>query len=236
MTLKKQFYFSALIFIVFASSIFYSCTHKIQKSNVAGSHSFNVVEASIKDIQTGIKEGKCSCKEIVSSYLKRIESYDQSTKLNSIILTNPDALKKAGALDKEWHKTKKMRPLFCVPFIVKDNYNTEGLQTTAGSLAMKGFIPAKDATMVKKIKDAGAIVLAKSNMAEWAFSPMVTISSIAGETLNPYNLQHVPAGSSGGTAAAVAALVWLGLAQIPETLSEGLLHIIHWLVLEQPWV
>jgi len=213
MTLKKQFYFSALIFIVFASSIFYSCTHKIQKSNVAGSHSFNVVEASIKDIQTGIKEGKCSCKEIVSSYLKRIESYDQSTKLNSIILTNPDALKKAGALDKEWHKTKKMRPLFCVPFIVKDNYNTEGLQTTAGSLAMKGFIPAKDATMVKKIKDAGAIVLAKSNMAEWAFSPMVTISSIAGETLNPYNLQHVPAGSSGGTAAAVAAsfgLVGLG--------------------------
>ena len=172
-----------------------------------------VVEGTIAGVQKNIKAGKCSCEEIVAAYLKRIAAYDQPTKLNSIILTNPNALISARALDKEWQSTKKMRPLFCVPVIVKDNYNTASIQTTAGSLAMKGFVPAKDATTVRKIINAGAIVLAKSNMAEWAFSPMVSISSIAGETLNPYNLEHVPAGSSGGTAAAVAAslgLVGLG--------------------------
>ena len=172
-----------------------------------------VVEATIAGVQKSIKEGKCSCEQIVEAYLKRIAAYDQPTKLNSIILTNPNALITAKSLDKEWQRTKKMRPLFCVPVIVKDNYNTAGMQTTAGSLAMKGFVPAKDATIVRKVIDAGAIVLAKSNMAEWAFSPMVSISSIAGETLNPYNLEHVPAGSSGGTAAAIAAslgLVGLG--------------------------
>jgi Asp-tRNA(Asn)/Glu-tRNA(Gln) amidotransferase A subunit family amidase len=172
-----------------------------------------VVEATIASVQQTIREGKCSCEQIVEAYLKRIAVYDQSTKLNSIILTNPNALIKARALDKEWQRTKKMRPLFCVPVIVKDNYNTAGIQTTAGSLAMKGFVPSKDATTVRKVIDAGGIILAKSNMAEWAFSPMVSISSISGETLNPYNLQHVPAGSSGGTAAAIAAslgLVGLG--------------------------
>ena len=187
-----------------------SCSPRFQKSNPKNAQPFSVVEATIADVQKNIKEGKCSCEQVVVAYLKRIETYDQATKLNSIIVANPDALTKARELDKEWRKTKRMRPLFCVPVIVKDNYNTMGLQTTAGSLAMKGFKPAKDATMVKKILDAGAIVLAKSNMAEWAFSPMVTISSIAGETLNPYNLEYVPAGSSGGTAAAIAAS--LGLA------------------------
>jgi Asp-tRNA(Asn)/Glu-tRNA(Gln) amidotransferase A subunit family amidase len=208
-----KYIFLSSIYLIFFSSFLSSCTHKIQKSTVANIKSFNVVEASISDAQNAIKEGKCTCEELVSLYLKRIKTYDQSTKLNSIILTNPDALLKARALDREWKRTKIMRPLFCVPIIVKDNYNTKGIQTTAGSLAMKDFIPAKDATMVKKIIDAGAIVLAKSNMAEWAFSPMMTISSIVGETLNPYNLQYVPAGSSGGTAAAVAAnlgLVGLG--------------------------
>ncbi len=171
------------------------------------------MEATIASVQNGIKEGKCSCAEVVAAYLKRINTYDQTTKLNSIIVTNPEALNKAKILDKEWKKTHQMGSMFCVPVIVKDNFNTAGLQTTAGSIAMKGFVPDRDATMVRKMVNAGAIVLAKSNMAEWAFSPMVSISSIAGETLNPYNLAHVPAGSSGGTAAAVAAdfgLVGLG--------------------------
>ncbi|MGH9829185.1 MAG: amidase family protein, partial [Blastocatellia bacterium] len=100
---------------------------------------------------------------------------------------------------------RKLRPLHGIPIIVKDNFDTIGLQTTAGSLAMKGFIPSEDAYQVKKLCEAGAIVLAKSNMAEWAFSPYLTVSSIAGVTRNPYDLERVPAGSSGGTAAAVAA-------------------------------
>src|SRR6185312_4753576 len=97
-------------------------------------------------------------------------------------------------------------PLHCIPAIVKDNFETIGLQSAAGSLSLKGFVSDKDAFLVKKIKDAGAIVLAKSNMAEFAFSPYETVSSILpGYTRNPYALNRVTAGSSGGTAAAVAA-------------------------------
>jgi amidase len=166
---------------------------------------FDVVETSIRDIHTALRQKTCTCEFLVTEYLHRIAAYDQPTGLNSIVVVNPEALTVARSLDKEYARTGQLRPLHCIPLIIKDNYNTAGLQTTAGSLALKGFAPATDATMVRKLKDAGAIVLAKSNMAEWAFSAMVTISSIAGETHNPYNLEHTTAGSSGGTAAAVAA-------------------------------
>lgn len=166
---------------------------------------FVLEEASIARIHRAFRAGSCTCEQVVAAYLKRIETYDQSTKLNAIVVTNPDALATARQLDQAYKKQKTLKPLHCIPVIVKDNYLTAGLQTTAGSLALKGYIPTIDAWQVRKLKEAGAIILAKANMAEWAFSPMVTISSIAGETLNPYNLSHVPAGSSGGTAAAVAA-------------------------------
>ena len=97
-------------------------------------------------------------------------------------------------------------PLHCIPTIVKDNFETIGLQSANGSLALAGFVSNKDAFQVRKIKEAGAIVIAKSNMAEWAFTPNETLSSILpGYTKNPYALDRVTAGSSGGTAAAVAA-------------------------------
>ena len=166
---------------------------------------FDPVETSIAGIHKALQNKTCTCEQLVTEYLHRIAVYDQPTHLNSIVLVNPQALTIARQLDAAYARSGTMRPLHCIPVIVKDNYNTIGLQTTAGSLALKGFAPSTDATMVRKMKDAGAIVLAKSNMAEWAFSAMVTISSIAGETRNPYNLDHVPAGSSGGTAAAVAA-------------------------------
>jgi len=169
------------------------------------SDTFILEEATIADIHKAFENGSLTAEKLVNLYIARIQKYDQSTGLNSIILINPKAIEIARALDKEFKETGKLRPLHGIPMIVKDNYNTQGLQTTAGSLALKGFEPKEDAFLIKAIKAAGAIVLAKSNMAEWAFSPMVTISSIAGETLNPYNLKHVPAGSSGGTAASVAA-------------------------------
>jgi len=171
----------------------------------AGSTPFQVEETTIADIHQAFRRGTCNCEQLVTAYLQRIAAYDQPTRLNAIIVTNPEALATARQLDTEYQNTHQLRPLHCIPLIVKDNYNTAGLQTTAGSLALKGFVPTEDATTVARLKAAGAIVLAKSNMAEWAFSPMVSISSIAGETRNPYNLEHVPAGSSGGTAAAVAA-------------------------------
>jgi len=122
-------------------------------------------------------------------------------------VTNPNALAIADSLDRRFAATRTLGgPLFCIPVIVKDNYETAGLQTTAGSLAMRGWTPREDATMVRRLKEAGAIVLAKSNMAELAFSPFETVSSILpGYTKNPYALDRVTAGSSGGTGAAVAA-------------------------------
>ena len=122
------------------------------------------------------------------------------------MLVNPQALVVADSLDRRYAAAGPTGPLHCIPMIVKDNFETVGMQTTAGSLALEGWTPLQDATMVRQVKNAGAIVLAKSNLAEWAFTPYETVSSILpGYTHNPYALDRVTAGSSGGTAAAVAA-------------------------------
>ncbi|MCI0391088.1 MAG: amidase family protein [Acidobacteria bacterium] len=166
---------------------------------------FEPVEVTISEIHQALRSGRVTCRGLVAKYLKRISAYDQVKRLNAIVVVNPNALAEADKLDREFKRTGKLRPLHGIPVIVKDNYDTKDLPTTAGSLAMKGSIPPDDAYQVRKLREAGAIVLAKSNMAEWAFSPLVTVSSISGITLNPYDLERVPAGSSGGTAAAVAA-------------------------------
>jgi Asp-tRNA(Asn)/Glu-tRNA(Gln) amidotransferase A subunit family amidase len=166
---------------------------------------FDVTETTIAETQRAIAEHRTSCHESIGQYLERIRAYDQTTHLNALILVNPNALAEADRFDAEFKLTQKIQGLQCIGVIVKDNYDTRDLQTTGGSLAMKWFIPATDAFMVQRIRAAGAIILAKSNMAEWAFSPYETVSSIAGITRNPYSLDYVPAGSSGGTAAAVAA-------------------------------
>jgi Asp-tRNA(Asn)/Glu-tRNA(Gln) amidotransferase A subunit family amidase len=166
---------------------------------------FDITEASIAQTQAAIREHRVSCRQVVEEYLERIRTYDQSTRLNSLVVVNANALVEADKIDAELARTGQLRGLQCVAVIVKDNYDTKDLQTTAGSLALKGFVPSTDAFMVQRLRSAGAIILAKSNMAEWAFSPYLTVSSIAGVTRNPYDLDYVPAGSSGGTAAAVAA-------------------------------
>jgi Asp-tRNA(Asn)/Glu-tRNA(Gln) amidotransferase A subunit family amidase len=144
---------------------------------------------------------------LVEQYLKRIDAYDKAgPALNAIVVVNPEALKEAEAKDRLFRQGIVSQPLFCVPTIVKDNFETIGLQSADGSLSLEGFISTRDAFQVKRIKEAGAIVLAKSNMAEFAFTPYETVSSILpGYTKNPYALDRVTAGSSGGTAAAVAA-------------------------------
>jgi Asp-tRNA(Asn)/Glu-tRNA(Gln) amidotransferase A subunit family amidase len=173
------------------------------------SSGFNVVGTTIVETQKAIREGRTTCRAVVESYLARIRAYDQTAidglRLNAIVTVNPDALAEADACDRSFAKTHKLPPLGGIAVLIKDNYDTQGLQTTGGSLAMKGFVPASDATMVARLRAAGVVLLAKTNMAEWAFSPYLTASSIAGITRNPYDLTRVPAGSSGGTAAAVAA-------------------------------
>ncbi len=170
---------------------------------------FEVTGATIASTQDAIREGRTTCRAVVESYLRRIGAYDQrpigGLRLNSIVILNPAALAEADTCDRQFAATHKLPPLGGIAVLIKDNYDTQGLQTTGGSLAMKGFLPEHDSTMVERLRAAGAIVLAKTNMAEWAFSPYVTVSSIFGITRNPYDLERVPAGSSGGTAAAVAA-------------------------------
>jgi Asp-tRNA(Asn)/Glu-tRNA(Gln) amidotransferase A subunit family amidase len=164
-------------------------------------------EATLADIHTALDSGRLTCRDLVQSYLERIEAYDKKgPALNAIIRVNPNALKRAEEIDARIAQEGITQPLQCIPFIVKDNYDTADLPTTAGSLSLKDSRPPDDAFQVRKIREAGAIVLAKSNLAEFAFTPYETLSSIVpGHTRNPYALDRVPAGSSGGTAAAVAA-------------------------------
>jgi amidase len=164
-------------------------------------------EPTIADIHAAMTAGDLTCRRIVQWYLNRIEAYDRKgPTLNAITTVNPNALAKATELASKFAQSGITGPLHCIPVIVKDNYDTADLPTTAGSLSLKGTLPADDAFQVRRLRDAGAIVLAKSNMAEFAWSPFETVNSILpGYTRNPYALDRVPAGSSGGTAAAVAA-------------------------------
>jgi Asp-tRNA(Asn)/Glu-tRNA(Gln) amidotransferase A subunit family amidase len=162
-------------------------------------------ESTVSRIHAAFRAGDLTCRQVVEYYLRRIDAYNRPDGLNALVVVNPHALERADALDREFRATGRLKPLHGIPVIVKDNYETHDLQTTAGSAALSGWRPPDDAFQVKALRRAGAIVLAKSNMAEWAFSPYVTESSIAGVTRNPYDLTRVPAGSSGGTAAAVAA-------------------------------
>jgi Asp-tRNA(Asn)/Glu-tRNA(Gln) amidotransferase A subunit family amidase len=177
--------------------------------------SFVVEETTITAVHAALREGRLTCRALVDHYLWRIAAFDRNgPAINAIILTNPEAQAQADALDARFRQSGPTGPLHCVPMIVKDNFETIGLQSANGSLALEGFVSSKDAFQVARVKQAGAIVLAKSNMAEWAFTPYETVSSILpGYTKNPYALDRVTAGSSGGTAAAVAAnfgLIGLG--------------------------
>ena len=181
-----------------------TCVALLSASAHAAAH-VDITEITIAETQRAIAEHRISCREVIEQYLQRIQAYDQSTRLNALVVVNPNALAEADRFDAEFKLSKKIHGLQCIGIIVKDNYDTKDLPTTGGSLAMKWFVPGTDAFMVQRIRAAGAIILGKSNMAEWAFSPYETVSSIAGITRNPYDLDYVPAGSSGGTAAAVAA-------------------------------
>ncbi|NIP81710.1 MAG: amidase, partial [Gemmatimonadetes bacterium] len=168
---------------------------------------FEVLEASIGEIQAEMRAGRLTARRLVDLYLARIEAYDRrGPSLNALIEVNPEARAVADSLDALLEGGGSGGSLHGIPVIVKDNYDTRDLPTTAGSAALAGSVPPDDAYQVRRLREAGAIVLAKSNMAEWAFSPYETVGSrLPGYTYNPYALNRVPAGSSGGTAAAVAA-------------------------------
>ncbi len=168
---------------------------------------FDVVETSIAEIHQAMQDGRLTARQLVEAYFERIEAYDKrGPALNAIIAINPGALQRADELDAAFAESGLTGPLHGIPMIVKDNYDFAGMSTSAGSASLADSMPPDDAFQVRRIRAAGAIVLAKSNMAEFAFSPNETIGSrIPGFTRNPYATNRVPAGSSGGTAASVAA-------------------------------
>ena len=162
-------------------------------------------ELSISEILQAYDSGDLGSEALTRFYLRRIESLDQQSGLNAVVTLNPDALNEAIAADQQRASGNADGLLHGIPMLIKDNIDVRGLPTTGGSLALKNHIAASDAFLVSQLRQAGAVILGKTNMAEWAFSPNVTESSIAGITRNPYNLLYTPAGSSGGTGAGVAA-------------------------------
>ncbi|MCZ8068168.1 MAG: amidase family protein [Microcystis sp. LE17-20D] len=173
---------------------------------LASSLQFRLEEATIDSINQAFDAGILDSRQLVQLYLNRINAYDDSgPRINSIISINLDALSIATALDIERRTTGPRSPLHGIPVILKDNYDTFDMPTSAGALAFQNFIPTTDAFQVAKLRDAGAIILAKANLSEFAFSGSTSISSFGGTTVNPYDPLRSPAGSSGGTGAAIAA-------------------------------
>ena len=173
--------------------------------------SFEFDEITIGELQAGMTSGKYSARSIAEKYLARIDQVDkQGPALNSVIELNPDALAIAEALDKE-RKDKGLRgPLHGIPVMIKDNIDTaDRMMTTAGSLALVGAKPPKDSIVAQKLREAGAVILAKTNLSEWANirSGHSTSgwSGRGGQTKNPYSLDRNPCGSSSGSGAGVSA-------------------------------
>ncbi len=172
---------------------------------------FDLVEASISDLQARLQSGKSTSHDLCQGYLDRIAKIDRAgPKLNAIIELNPDALSIADALDRERKAGKLRGPLHGIPVLLKDNIDTgDQLQTTAGALALAGHRAAKDSFVAAQLRAAGAIILGKTNLSEWAnFRSSHSASgwsSRGGQTHNPYVLDRTPSGSSAGSGAAVAA-------------------------------
>lgn len=174
-------------------------------SPVKPTTSFDVVEKTIPDLQTAMTSGSVTSRQLVAAYLARIDAYDQQgPRLNAMVALNPRALADAEALDKERASGRVRGPLHGIPIVVKDNYETVDMPTTGGSIALAGFMTGRDAFQVRKLRDAGAVIIGKTNLHELARG-ITTISSFGGQTKNPYDLSRNPGGSSGGTGAAVAA-------------------------------
>ncbi len=173
--------------------------------SVLNAETLDLETATILDLQKAYDAGLTS-EKVVEVYLRRIEAYDQNgPEINSILMINPRASEIARELDAERKSQGARSLLHGVPILVKDNFDTFDMPTTGGSLALKDSTPLYDAFTIKRLRDAGAIILAKTSLDEFARGSTGT-SSLGGQTLNPYNLKKIPGGSSAGSGAAVAAL------------------------------
>ncbi|MEX2152077.1 MAG: amidase family protein [Gemmatimonadaceae bacterium] len=164
-----------------------------------------VVEATIPELQAAMAAGKVTSVQLVDAYLARIAAYDaQGPELNAMLRLNPRARADAARLDRERREGTVRGPLHGIPIVVKDNFDTADLPTSGGLLALAGHQPRADAFVVRRLRDAGVVILGKTNLHELAHG-ITSISSLGGQTRNPYDPSRNPGGSSGGTGAAVAA-------------------------------
>ena len=163
----------------------------------------DLMDATIEELKEAMDSGRLTCEELVQMYIDRIDAYDKSIGLNSIIMVNPNALEEAKKVDELRAAGKTDGKLFGIPIIVKDNYDVEGLPTSAGAVALKDSIAPDDAHVVAKLKEEGAIIIAKANLSEFAFSGSNSRSSLGGSVHNAFDSSRTAAGSSGGTAVSV---------------------------------
>jgi len=179
------------------------CTLALGAPAAQAQPAFELEEATVASIHAAFASGRLTCAQLVRGYLDRIDRFDhKGPALNAIITVNPKAVEIAAEMDRVPPAARK--PLHCIPVVVKDNYNTADMPTTGGSKTLATSRPSTDAFVVARLRQAGALVLAKSNLTELARGG-TTVSSLGGQTRNPYDLTRTPGGSSGGTGAAIAA-------------------------------
>src|SRR5262245_32585633 len=187
-----------MIVALVASFLSFSFVH-------AQTRTFDLLTAGVADIQAAVDAGALTYEKLVGLYLNRIRAYDQQgPQLHAVLAINPKAVEIARGLDEERRSKGRRGPLHGIPVAVKDNVDTSDMPTTGGNPVFAGSFPARDATIVQRLRQAGAIVLVKTNLDELAMATR-GFSTVGGQILNPYDLTRVPGGSSGGTAVAINA-------------------------------
>ncbi len=175
-------------------------------TEITRADTFNLETATIADINAAFDAGTLTSEKLVQLFLKRIEAYDQKgPRLNTIITLNPKALERARALDEERRQSGPRSLMHGIPVVVKDLFDTHDMPTTAGFLPMAKSQPWRDSFVIQRLRQKGAIILAKVNLSDWFGAAPAGASTIAGQPQNPYKLGYVPGASSSGTAVAVAA-------------------------------
>ncbi|TAL78793.1 MAG: amidase [Bacteroidetes bacterium] len=207
----KNYHSKFLLLVIAATLCLINCKSPVNKKVHEEPDNNWVEEITITRLQQGYKDGKYSVKEVVNTYIDRIIEIDKNgPQLNSVIEINPDAMQIAEELDRELTAGKIRGPLFGIPVILKDNIDThDRMPTTAGATVLSNSFPLKDSYVAKKLREAGAIIIGKSNLSEWAnFRAMMSSSGwsgVGGQTKNPYVLDRNPCGSSSGSGVAVSA-------------------------------
>jgi amidase len=192
------------IALALLGGVMLSSSFVLMSSQSDKSAPFRIVETSIDDIHAAMKAGKLTTHQLIQGYLDRINAYDKrGPNINSIISLSPRALAEADKLDVQYKTSGFVGPLHGIPVLIKDEIDVGGMPTTLGTLVFKEYRPTRDAFVVEKLRKAGAIILGKTTLSEYAAGD--TYGSIFGATRNPYDLERTAGGSSGGSGAALAA-------------------------------